>query len=391
MLRPYNYNGEDTMRKWISKSLLFFTLLIFSIAYTSNENKQNAILIIPIHDELRYFAEKVLETYPAPLAEYDINQNILKAALLFDALGAYGIRYQSSFDTAQVFAKLAGKDSVYTEPVLDVFARRAGGAYELAVVYAAILEASGVATALVEDSGRYGVLLDTGVHRKYSGAISPDITSYLVRKNRVWLPVDASSAGSPFYNAWENSSLHSGPNIYDILPVRRAAKKKVETAKIFTTAVKRRKLDRLFMEDKNFFEDEETIRKLQRVQAIMTENQRQAAISIERGMQKLNSGAYDLAVREFEYAAELGDNSAQALFLIARVFAEKKDYEEMKRMGLRLVQYDTRDPRGYWILGYAYNSLGQLEVGAQFFSKAKFLENYLLTAGKTNPVQGSKP
>ena len=374
------------MRKWISKSLLiFYSLLAINFANATNEDKQNAVLIIPIHDELRYFTEKVLETYPAPLAEYDINQNILKAALLFDALGAYGIRYQSSFDTSQVFTKLTGKDSVYMQPVLDVFARRAGGAYELAVVYAAILESSGIATALVEDSGHCWVLFDTGVHRKYSGAISPDITSYHVRKNRIWLPVDAASVGSPFYNAWENSSLHSGPNIYDILPVRRAAKKKVETAKLFTTAVKRRKLDRLFMEDKNFFENEQALRKLKRVQAIMSENQRQAAISIERGMQKLNSDAYDLAVREFEYAGELGDNSAQALFLIARVFAEKKDYAEMKKTGLRLVQYDARDPRGYWILGYAYNSLGLLEVGAQFFSKAKFLENYLLTVNKTNP------
>jgi hypothetical protein len=379
------------LRKWISKSLLLFSTLLTIAIGNAAENKQSTVLIIPIQDELHYFVEKVLESFTLPLSEHEINQNILQAALLFDALGAYRIRYQSSLDTSQVLAKLAGKDTVYVKPVLDVFAGRAGGAYELAVVYAAILETSGIATAFVEHSGRFWVLFDTGVHRKYAGAISRDITSYLIRKNRVWLPVDATSVGNAFYKTWENTSLKTATNLYDILPVRSTAKEKVETAKIFTTAIKRRKLDQLFMEDRNFFENEQAQRKLKHVQAVMIENQRLAANAIECGMQKLNSGAYDLAVREFEYAAELGDNTAQALFLIAKVFAEKKDYEEMKRTGLRLVQYDGRDPRGYWILGYAYNSLGQLDVGAQFFSKAKFLENYLLTVGKTIPVRVQKP
>lgn len=340
-------------------------------------------IFMAINDELHYFVETTLRRYPPPLADFEINEVVLKAALLFDALGAYGIRYDPARDPLALFSKMVEYDSIYVNPPLKVFSNRAAGVEELAVIYAGVLEAAGIASAIAADSEHTRVLFNTGIHKRYAGAVSRDITSYLIKHQQVWLPVDIKMVGKSFQEAWGRMPGAAHGKSYDIIPVRVMIKDKdIGTARVFSSNLSQPNLQRLFNKDKAFFENADSQRKWSKVEHLMKEDHKRAMIHFNRGVQQLQSGRYDAAIAELTKAAELGTDQIQALFFIAKAYGEKKDFENMKKIGLQMVEARKREPRGYQILGLAYHYTGNEEAGRQLLARAKFLETNSLAANQ---------
>ncbi len=334
-------------------------------------------VFIAINDDLRYFVELAHRRHSPPLASFEINETILTAALLFDALGAYGIRCKAGGVPSKLFvnSELPEPDSLYANPPLRVFTSRLGSCEELAVLYAGILEAAGVSSAIATAGGRVLVLVNSGINKKYAGAVSRDVTSYIVKNQLVWLPVDVARVGSPFQQAWRRIDGRAPMTIFEVIPVRVLIKaKEIGTGRVFSSNLSRSTLDRLFVGDRAFWESAESKRKWQKVQALIAEDRKLAMIHFNRGAQHLSSNQPDLAIAEFYRAAEFGGDLSQLLFFIAKAYGEKQDYQMMKKIGQQLIEAQKRDPRGYQILGLAFYNSGDKETSKQLLARAKFLE-----------------
>jgi len=365
------------LRQW-----LFSVFLLTAISASGQSSKP---IFIAINEDLRYFVETTERFHAPPMAKFEINETILKAAILFDALGAYGIRHEPEWDQSTLFSKSAkdSPDSIYANPPSKVFTSRKGSSEELAVLYSGILEAAGIVTAIQANHDRVLVLLNTGVHKKYAGAISRDITAYFIKHHRVWLPVDVTWVGLPFYEAWTRAAGHARGKIYDVIPVRVMIKsKEIGTARVFGSNLSKMKLEQLFEKDQAFFEKFDTREKWTRVEALRSEDHNRAMIHFKRGVQHLEAHEADAAIVEFRNAADLGADLSQTLFFIGKAYGEKRDYENMKRIGLQLVEVQKRDPRGYQLLGLAYHLSGNDDAGKQLLARAKFLETNTLAAAK---------
>lgn len=335
-------------------------------------------VFIAVTDDLRYFVEIAHRRHSPPLANFEINETILNAALLFDALGAYGIRCQAASAPSKLFVNsaLPEPDSLYANPPLRVFTNRLGSCEELAVLYAGILEAAGVGSAISIAGDRIMVLVNSGINKKYVGAVSRDVTSYIIKNQLVWLPVDVALVGSPFQQAWRRIDSRAPMTIFDVIPVRVLIKaKEISTGRVFSSNLSPSTLDRLFISDRAFWESSESKRKWQKVQALIAEARKLAMIHFNRGAQHLSSKQPDLAIAEFYRAADFGGDLSQMLFFIAKAYGEKRDYEMMKKIGQLLIEAQKRDPRGYQILGLAYYNSGDKETSKQLLARAKFLES----------------
>ncbi|HEX9653168.1 MAG TPA: hypothetical protein VGA99_05615 [bacterium] len=357
--------------------------ILFSASYAFSQRSKP--IFMAINDELRYFVESTQKHHTQRLAQFDINESVLKAALLFDALGAYGISYEPWRDPLILFSKIVGYDSVYVNPPLKVFSNRRAGVEELAVIYAGVLEAAGIPSAILPDAQQTMVLFNTGIHKRYAGAVSRDITAYLIKNQQVWLPVNIKLMGKSFQEAWGRITGASRDKLYDIIPVRVLIKTKdIATARIFGSNLSKTKLDKLFAQDKSFFENDETERKWTRVETLREEDHKLAMIHFNRGVQYMSSGQQDAAITEFQRAAAFGADPNQTLFYIAKSYGEKKDYESMKEIGLQIIEQQKRDPRGYQVLGLAYYYSGDSTASKKLLQRAKFLENNSLTAALEN-------
>jgi tetratricopeptide (TPR) repeat protein len=365
------------------KHITFVIATLLSSASVSGQKSKP--IFMAINGDLSYFVEISQRYRPSPLATFDINEPVLTAAMLFDALGAYGIKYDSRRDPEKLFSEAVGFDSIYVNPPARVFTSRVAGAEELAVIYAGVLESAGIATAILSDSDRAIVLFNSGVHKRYAGAVSRDVTTYLVRNQQVWLPVDIKLVGVSFHKAWGRITSAETDRIYDIIPVRVLNKSKdIETARVFSSNLARQQFDQLFTADKVFFENPDTRRKWKKVEELQRDDQNRAMIYFNRGLQYSQSGKYDSAIAEFEKSLSLGIEQTQALFFIAKAYGEQRDYESMKQIGRQIIEAHKRDPRGYQILGLACHYAGEQKLSEQLLMRAKFLETHLLTVAKQN-------
>ncbi|NKB71031.1 MAG: tetratricopeptide repeat protein [Candidatus Latescibacteria bacterium] len=128
--------------------------------------------------------------------------NILQALVLFEALRAHGVRYIADANTpyAQMHADRGTVDHI--QYPAESLASRAGDCDDLTVLYAALLENAGIATALVDYPGHIFLLFDTGVTRKDFYSLPIDESLYLIWGDRLWIPVEITQLDQPFERAW---------------------------------------------------------------------------------------------------------------------------------------------------------------------------------------------
>jgi tetratricopeptide (TPR) repeat protein len=173
-----------------------------------------AAFVTPADPAVEGFARGLLQKYDALLAEKFNRSNIGKAVLLFDALGAYRIRYQ--VDRRTPFASIADNRTVfdtvqYPSELLaktDSADTAVGDCDDLTALYASLLENLGIDTALLEANepgkGHIYLMFDTGIHPDAAEDWFVGDTEYVRWEGRVWIPVETTLVGHPFADAWRN-------------------------------------------------------------------------------------------------------------------------------------------------------------------------------------------
>ena len=130
-------------------------------------------------------------------------RNLLRAMVLFEALKAHGVRYIPDANTP--YTKVSADRSVvdHISYPAEVLQQKAGDCDDLTVLYCSLLENAGVSTALVDAPGHIFLLFDTGVSRQEVYKLPIDEKLYLIRGDRVWVPLEVTLVGEGFARAWQ--------------------------------------------------------------------------------------------------------------------------------------------------------------------------------------------
>jgi tetratricopeptide (TPR) repeat protein len=159
--------------------------------------EQAAAFVTPADPAVRKFAERALEQ-PVPLPDdFPAHESIVQAMQIFNTL--HVIDYLGD---ASTFARGVTIDKVlYPRELLQ---ERRGDCDDTTVLYAALLESIGIRTALVDVPRHILMMFDTGISKRRRFLLLPfPLEMFVVRENRLWLPVETTWMDSSFARAWE--------------------------------------------------------------------------------------------------------------------------------------------------------------------------------------------
>ncbi len=130
-------------------------------------------------------------------------RNLIQAMTLFEGLKAHGIRYLTDANTpySRVAADRGAVDHV-RYPV-ETLQYKAGDCDDLTVLYAALLENAGIATALVDYPGHIFLLFDSGIRWQQDHTLPLAKHDFVTRGDRLWIPVEITRLGDSFRQAWQ--------------------------------------------------------------------------------------------------------------------------------------------------------------------------------------------
>ena len=129
-------------------------------------------------------------------------RNLYTAMWVFNALGEYGITYVP--DPNNPFTSIS-EDREAVDQVQyprQLLTSRTGDCDDTSVLYCSMLENLGVPTAFLDGPGHILMLFDTGLHARNAEVMAVDEYLYVIRGDRVWIPVETTLIGRPFTEAW---------------------------------------------------------------------------------------------------------------------------------------------------------------------------------------------
>ncbi len=185
-----------------------------------------AAFVTPADLAVAGMARGLVQRYDGMLADKFNRGNLGKAALLFDAMGVYKIRYQA--DQKLPFASIAADKTIFdTVQYPSELLAKAGGVDtkigdcdDLTVLFVSLLENLSIDTAFLEANdpgkGHIYMMFDSGIPPDRAADHFASSAEYVEWQGRVWIPVETTMFGFPFADAWRN-----GVAEYKVLKIRK--------------------------------------------------------------------------------------------------------------------------------------------------------------------------
>ena len=169
-----------------------------------------AAFITPESRTVDSFARGLVAQYADQLRDKFGNNNMGKAALIFDAIGAHGLRYQQ--DQTTPYLEIFEDDSVfdtvkYPYEYLDA---KIGDCDDCTALFCSMLENLNIPTAILDvndpEYGHIYMMFDSGISVQNAGDFFLNEKEYVLWDNRIWIPVETTLFGSSFSDAWRNGA-----------------------------------------------------------------------------------------------------------------------------------------------------------------------------------------
>jgi len=160
--------------------------------------------VTPEDGSVAALARGLYERYRHQIRRKKIDGEIPAAALVFEALGALGIRYAQ--DSSTPYSQVRGDRSAvdHIQYPAELLKSKMGDCDDCTVLYCALLENLNIATALVDAPSHVLMMFDSGVTSQRNLGFSLDEHWYVERGDRIWIPVEVTALGErPFMEAWE--------------------------------------------------------------------------------------------------------------------------------------------------------------------------------------------
>ena len=156
------------------------------------------------------FARGVIAPYADLLQQRFPRNNIGRAALIFDALGAHGLRYQ--LDPNTPYLQISDDDSVLdsVQYPYELLQSKVGDCDDTTTLYCALLENLNIPTAALDvndpEYGHIFMMFDSGIPIHEAGDFFVSDREYVIWEGRIWIPVETTLVGQSFSDAWRNGA-----------------------------------------------------------------------------------------------------------------------------------------------------------------------------------------
>lgn len=178
------------------------------------EDPGKAVAFITKLDRMvELFAREVTRNLPYK-TEVELG-NIYTAAVLFDAMGAAGIKYQR--DPSRPFSLIPKtQHSVdHIQYPAELLTSKQGECDDLTVLYASLLEHLGIKTALLSTEDHIWMMFDTGINERNWGLLPVGDSLIVVKNKTLWIPVEVTAVGNSFTAAWQSGGKRYRENEKD--------------------------------------------------------------------------------------------------------------------------------------------------------------------------------
>lgn len=175
-----------------------------------SNSRRIAAFVTPQSKTVDNFARTILSQYADMLSRKFPHNNMGKAALLFDALSVYGLRYQQ--DQTTPFLQIYEDDSVFdsVQYPYEFFQSKIGDCDDCTVIFCSLLENLNIPTAALDvNDPQYGhiyMMFDSGIDIADAGDFFTNEKEYVIWEGRLWIPVETTLFGQSFSDAWRNGA-----------------------------------------------------------------------------------------------------------------------------------------------------------------------------------------
>ncbi len=338
-----------------------------------------AAFVTPEDLAVAELARGVVQRYDAVLTAKFDRSNLGKAVLVFDALGAYKIRYQA--DQKTPFASIAADRTVFdtVQYPSELLAKpqneetKVGDCDDLTVLYASLLENLSIDTALLEANepgrGHIFLMFDSGLTPDDAEDHFVSRSEYVAWAGRIWIPVETTMMGYAFADAWrtgagEYARLKPNGMIGELYVQEWLARYKPATLAPVRAAVPQNAwMDSLLARDLEFFDQRVDRIALAAVTSLNTPDG-----LYDAGATYLRMSHLEKALEMFDRALALAPEHADALNGRGVVLTRQGRYEEALACYRRALQ--QQDDNGVRMnVALTYYLMGERQTADQVYQE----------------------
>jgi len=329
-----------------------------------------ASFISPTDEVIQNFAKNAIKQFDDVISNAGDSENLVKAAILFDALGQLKFSYKE--DTKRPFRILSqsyATDNIrYPRQMLERTIRF-GDCDDLTVLYASLLEALNIETIVALAPGHLYLYFNSGIlqHKANQLLIDSDLSHAF--DDYAWIPVETTDIGKNFWEAVYAGAAREGVKH---VKVHKAWNKYRPAFPSdygdIASSPTRDAIEGLFIEDHKFILERGVSKFLEIKQPQDKKTLMQAArIYIE-------TGKPNLAIPILRRVLQIDNNSIEAMFLLGEAYTDADQLQFALQQARELKRRFPRNPRGDLISALVYFQLKNYDKARQEYNHAKALD-----------------
>ncbi len=170
-----------------------------------------ACYVTPADAVVDKFARNFIQYYTPVLNDYFGRTNLGRAIILFDALGMHGLVYNIDLETP--FLDIADDKSAFDTVKYpgDMLRDKIGDCDDLTALFGSLMANLGIETMFLDvfkpGAGHIFLMFDSGVKPDDVNKYFLDESEVIILNDKVWIPVEATLVGKPFFSAWKQGAL----------------------------------------------------------------------------------------------------------------------------------------------------------------------------------------
>ena len=170
-----------------------------------------ACYVTPADAVVDKFARTFIQYYTPVLNEYFGRSNLGRGIIIYDAIGTHGLVYNIDLETP--FLDIADDKSAFDTVKYpgDMLRDKIGDCDDLTALYGSLMGNLGIETMFLDvfkpGSGHIFLMFDSGIKPDDVTKYFLDETEVVVLNNKVWIPIEATLVGKPFFSAWKQGAL----------------------------------------------------------------------------------------------------------------------------------------------------------------------------------------
>ena len=352
-----------------------------------------ACYVTPADVVVDKFARSFIQYYTPVLNDYFGRSNLGRGIILYDALGTHGLVYNIDLETP--FLDIADDKSAFDTVKYpgDMLRDKIGDCDDLTTLYGSLMANLGIETMFLDvfkpGAGHIFLMFDSGVKPDEVGKYFLDETEVVVLNDKVWIPIEATLVGKPFFSAWKQGALKynemKAENFVNEISVKEASAKYIAGSHI-TEDMPMPVIDGisdLLKEDIKQYG-----MWLEQIVYNSVGNKLDAAEDYyDAGVKYMEFGRYKEAIQMLETAINMKPFFPDAINTLGVCYTKKESFEEAIEFYEKALEQDG-DHAGYLLnIAISHFMMGNKGVAKQKYNEVVLIDPVF--AGKLDKVFGA--